>query len=285
MSHFLVTVLVEQDKFDRNKSLRSQAEDAIAPLLEPYDENTNVPEYDRPCYCVSTTARNEARTAAEAQVGGINIFRESFKDINPDPEDPFSEAAEEAWKKHIAPLVDLEKQLFEAHPLKGKPNPDCEDCSGTGTTKSTYNPKSKWDWYQVGGRWTGAFDATYDPYTDPDNLELCNLCGGTGDRATHMNEPKEVQHPSGCNGCSGTGKSVKWHLKDFDGDVRPVGALPKDFVPFALVTPDGYWHERGKMGWFACVSDEKSKEDWETEVRRLLAEHKHCVAVAVDCHI
>lgn len=28
---------------------------------------------------------------------------------------------------------------------------------GRAYTMSTYNPKSKWDWYQIGGRWTGYF--------------------------------------------------------------------------------------------------------------------------------
>lgn len=29
----------------------------------------------------------------------------------------------------------------------------------------------------------------------------------------------------------------------------------KDIIPFAFVTPIGEWHERGEMGWWACVSN------------------------------
>ena len=38
---------------------------------------------------------------------------------------------------------------------KVEPTPDCEDCNGSGTRVTTYNPESKWDWYQIGGRWEG----------------------------------------------------------------------------------------------------------------------------------
>jgi len=34
---------------------------------------------------------------------------------------------------------------------------DKENIGEDGEVYSTYNPNSKWDWYQLGGRWTGAF--------------------------------------------------------------------------------------------------------------------------------
>jgi len=30
-------------------------------------------------------------------------------------------------------------------------------------------------------------------------------------------------------------------------------------MPFAVVTPDGQWHEKGRMGWFGLVANEKEK--------------------------
>lgn len=45
---------------------------------------------------------------------------------------------------------------------------------------STYNPKSKWDWYQIGGRWTGYF-----------KLKKHALAGATlGESGTFDNEPE-----------------------------------------------------------------------------------------------
>lgn len=39
--------------------------------------------------------------------------------------------------------------------------------------KSAYDdPRSFWDWYQIGGRWTGVLDGdSYDPASDPQNKD------------------------------------------------------------------------------------------------------------------
>lgn len=44
----------------------------------------------------------------------------------------------------------------------------------------------------------------------------------------------------------------------------------KDIIPFAFVTPIGEWHERGEMGWWACVSNGKNIEDWKSEFKEFL---------------
>lgn len=65
------------------------------------------------------------------------------------------------------------------------------------------NPNKKWDWWQIGGRYSGLFAPNYDPDKDPDNIEYCQLCLGTGKR-------EDMACVNGCNGCQGTGRSVKW---------------------------------------------------------------------------
>lgn len=61
----------------------------------------------------------------------------------------------------------------------------------------------------------------------------------------------------------------------------------KTNIPFAFVTPDGKWHERGKMGWWAIVSNEKGEDVWEKEFRDTLESLKddNVSVVLVDCHI
>ena len=66
-----------------------------------------------------------------------------------------------------------------------------------------YGDSKVWDWYQIGGRWSGTLTG-YDPETDPKNIEQCTLCNGTGTRTDGMGGPR------GCNGCGGKGKSVSW---------------------------------------------------------------------------
>jgi len=65
------------------------------------------------------------------------------------------------------------------------------------------NPNAKWDWWQVGGRYSGKFSPGYDPETDPNHQETCWLCRGTGKRIDMVVE-------NGCNGCQGKGISTKW---------------------------------------------------------------------------
>lgn len=102
----------------------------------------------------------------------------------------------------------------------------------------------EWDWFQIGGRWTGFFDG-YEAENDPANIQACELCGGTGDRATFRNEPKDIQDPSGCNGCDGKGTRAKWPTEwiEHPGDVVPVDALTDKHIEdiFAIVT-DYDWH-------------------------------------------
>src|SRR5260221_1879965 len=94
-----------------------------------------------------------------------------------------------------------------------------------------------WDWYQIGGRWTGHLTG-YDPEKDPANVEKCNLCDGTGirtdDIGVEMGQPtqqipnavvaREVGRTHGwCNGCDGRGKHATWptNWRKHDGDVQP----------------------------------------------------------------
>ena len=63
-----------------------------------------------------------------------------------------------------------------------------------------------------------------------------------------------------------------WHLLDV-------------WLPFAVVTPDGVWHQQAAMGWFGSTSNDKETDVWRAEVLGLYAAHPDAVAAAVDCHI
>lgn len=54
-------------------------------------------------------------------------------------------------------------------------------------------------------------------------------------------------------------------------------------VPHAIVTPDGQWHERGKMGWWAVLLTEN--EHWDRQARDIFAAHPDCRVVMLDAHI
>ena len=62
--------------------------------------------------------------------------------------------------------------------------------------------------------------------------------------------------------------------------------IKEENFPFAIITPDGNWNEKGSMGWWGCVSDEKDKDDWKSIVRNIFidfaTEYK---GVGCDLHI
>jgi hypothetical protein len=104
-----------------------------------------------------------------------------------------------------------------------------------------------WDWWSLGGRWTGALDG-YDPEQDERNLEVCDLCQGTGDRKD-LEPPKWKAECGGCNGCHGKGKRAKWPTEwaRHDGDIVPVETLTQEqYEKFYHIVIDGWGHWAGK---------------------------------------
>lgn len=71
----------------------------------------------------------------------------------------------------------------------------------------------------------------------------------------------------------------------FDEDAYVTRMVRKAVAPFAFVL-NGEWIARGSMGWFACVSNEKSDDEWLDSVERILASiEPNTLVTVVDCHI
>ena len=136
-----------------------------------------------------------------------------------------------------------------------------------------------WDWYQIGGRWTGVLDG-YDPHKDPANVEECWLCNGTGVRTDGLSG-------NGCNGCGGEGTKVKWptEWKVHQGDAIPVENLTEEHLDkfYRIVTPSGKYYEKEEYvpwggDWGKWVNKEMPPLDW---IQKTFG---GCLAVVVDNH-
>lgn len=85
----------------------------------------------------------------------------------------------------------------------------------------------------------------------------------------------------------------RWNgwINDLDADTdRPQAnialteeAIARHKTPHALITPDGVWHERGRMGWFGALITEVA--DWEQKARSILASYPGHRIVILDAHI
>lgn len=64
-----------------------------------------------------------------------------------------------------------------------------------------------------------------------------------------------------------------------------IDAANGSFVTFAVLK-DGKWYEKGEMGWWASVSNEKDQEEWNSEVAKMIEELPEDTRISIyDCHI
>jgi len=227
-----------------------EVEGYISFKMEPYSESIEVDEHPEECYCVGREALYAARKAVDNAVAkgllpSVEDLRAKYHLL---PEDKRTDALWESW---IRPHKDLQEKALRSHPRYGKPDPACEECGGTGKRMTTYNPQSKWDWWRIGGRWDGEIFGTACASED----------GGFNFSPDHETLEHNLRT-----------------VEDLLGDDEPP-------LPFALLTPDGEWIEKGEMGWFGMVKDEEGDAAWEAQVLLLYERHRDCVAVTLDCHI
>lgn len=226
MSHFCVYV------FSKDTDVES--------LLAPYDENIEVVPYVK-----YTREQAIAEVRKEIEDYKNSLYAEFLADPKAYKEKAKKTAFnEERYKSHINYLENefpkmLEWTDEECYEYKAKWYKDNDMIDDNGNLLSTYNPKSKWDWYSQGGRWGNGLILKNGELTDEDYIS-----------------------------------EIDWE---------------KSGRPFAFITPDGEWHERGEMGWWACVSNEKDSNDWESEynnaIQKMLNEDEEIMVTLIDCHI
>jgi hypothetical protein len=257
MSHFMAIVIT--DLVDSPSS--TEIESAVEDLLEPYNENTEVDEYKTSCSCSRWNLTNAVREALLKEGLSIGQLQDELAErikngelgrlpnYEKDPEgwDDFFKRRETLWKEMSKSYFEREEALSKM--LKEeffKPDPECEDCHGSGKYMTTYNPNSKWDWWVIGGRWDGVIRS----------LESID------------------------DGIGGFNFGPEYHMLERNTIVlRDI----EDVTPYTIITPDGKWHARGEMGWFGMSSHDK--DDWEDVVKEIYELYSENIAVGVDCHI
>ena len=217
----------------------------LANVLARYSENTEVDPYEGPCECGRWNATKLVREALDKEFGDMESVSHWFTLMHQELAD---DEKDKLWKKDIAePRKAFAKKLTEENPEWLKPRSDCEKCHGTGTRTTTYNPDSKWDCWVIGGRWNG---------------EVKGKPKGDGKGGFNFGEEFHDLNENSCT------------VKE---------ALYNEFSPFALITPDGEWHESGKMGLWGISTDDK--EDWTQEAVKIMKDYEDFLIVSLDCHI
>ena len=144
------------------------------------------------------------------------------------------------------------------------------------------NPNAKWDWYEIGGRWSGKLivsgvgvDSARIKDIDWDEMRSNNI-------KQHKKWWKEFKDREK-NGEHNFGDGRMKRFKDEDEYIRS----GVNFKTFAVLKDDE-WFECGSMGWFGCSSASKDEEkDWNDKYwdRFIRDEDPETFLTIVDCHI
>lgn len=226
MSHFVVMCLVPNDI----SPLSQHIERYLSNMLDPYDENTEMDEYEKDCSCCGDEARAEISKRADEKFGTWSAMRElfalektskseyidaiaaakkAFLEKNPDAkEHEVNYAGDQVglWQRdYWGPRNKFEKSELEIHPGKDAPNPTCGFYSG-----------ERADWWpadaEVGDRFdddsgcggTGRVMSTYNPESRWDWWTI----GGrwNGYFKPEWNPNKDEANLEDCIHCKGTGR-------------------------------------------------------------------------------
>lgn len=155
------------------------------------------------------------------------------------------------------------------------------------------NNNAKWDWYEIGGRWSNMLkklDGTRCDECEVKDLDL-SLDTELYNKAKRFwevvvdNQPlTDVERPSDFF----TMYKPEYYTEMY-GDRDNFAKSYASFNTFAMLL-DGEWYEQGKMGWFA-MSDttkeslEKFTDFMDKTLRELKKTHHHATVTLVDCHI
>lgn len=213
-------------------------------LLAPYDERISVDRY-------LLYTRDQLIKNARARLEEIRTTRyaEYVKDpvaylanvCHGNAEDPHYRYISSEFMKCF---LETDEQLLE-HELEFYED-DMKDKEGN--VYSSYSPNSKWDWYESGGRFSGLLiDADSGRRADElpaRRIDFMRM------RRISLSEMRPYEQEI----------SDSWYkpeyLKRMYPDAETYEAIQTTFWTRAVVTPDGQWHEVGKMGWFASSSEE-----------------------------
>lgn len=267
--------------------------------LAPYDENIEVPSY--------VDERIPLEKARET-------FAPYFADTDPDGKLTESEKV----RAYYGERASIEFVV------------DDEDGAQEVVTRTTYNPKSKWDWYVLGGRWEGFFllkDGSHSDETTIGEIDWEGMRADIAERAGQQHDqvtailkraglgqdafptrtwedfiklyvsddehtaPVREGGPQAAREAWAEYEGVRalrtpeayevtgymsepigdfFLLEDDARDKYVASKVEQVGVPHAFISPDGEWHQQGRMGWFGLSTDDVSAESWATTFHNTL---------------
>lgn len=262
MSHYTVAVISY-----------TGTEEEVAKLLAPFDENIQVEKY---IY----------RTKEQITKDGRERHEEALKEIQEFEKDKLIEVLTSPsydWYRRI--LVAQTPQDF----YDTEVNIDMVDEDGN--EYSTYNPESRWDWWQIGGRWSESlrdYNGNYHDtlriknwdynYIDLEDIARYSRFWEIAVEGAELTEEEKSEFI--------LWYKPEYYLEKYGNKSNYIKSMIT-FSTYALLTPDGEWLEPGKMGWWGMSgADPADHGKWERDFTSLIDTfNKDMYVTIVDCHI
>lgn len=157
-----------------------------------------------------------------------------------------------------------------------------EEIAPEGAILSNYNPLSKWDWYSIGGRWSGEM-----PIRSDAEVEDCNSCK-LKDVIWLMEELLEEKYIKDTydqyvEACKEEGRTSEEII-----DFRSYVENNFKFSTYAVLDENGAWHEPGKMLYFGMsTASEEDSDLWHESFYDSFIKNRNpeTYITLIDCHI
>jgi hypothetical protein len=170
------------------------------------------------------------------------------------------------------------------------------------------NPNAQWDWYSIGGRWNGSLLVRVTADGEIGSLGL----GGYQHEKTNpapkgykwvdvakvkdieWNLMRELKIKEAENNWEKAQKEENESMKYFgygihkDDSKETYVDRQTEFNTYAVITPDGIWHSKGKMGWWGCSSETEDEDiQWRKGFEDIFVKNADTdlMITIVDCHI
>ena len=157
-----------------------------------------------------------------------------------------------------------------------------------GNLLSTYNPKSKYDYYVEGGRWSGMLRVHGKP-VDSGRVRDVEF---PFDKDTYNRSLRfwdvTVDHKPQRPGENFRSFYTEEYYREYYGDRETYARYMAQFSTYAVVTPDGEWHGKGEMGWWGMSSETGDEaKDWNEHYyeRFIKTADPDWIVTIIDCHI
>ena len=262
MSHYTVAVIS-----------RTGTEEEVESLLAPFDENIEVEPHIH-------------RTKEQIIEDGREYHEEALKQIQDFEKDKLIDILTKSsyqWYRDII-IAQTDEDFYNIEVYKDMLGED-------GNEYSTYNPESRWDWWQIGGRWNCSLRDYNGEYhntlkiADWDynyiNSENITDCSRLWEIAVEGAEPTEEEKKDYI-----LWYKPEYYIEKYGNKSNYIKSI-LTFSTYALLTPDGEWLEPGKMGWWGVSRAELVDQGlWERDFTSLIDTFdKDMYVTIVDCHI